>query len=92
MDLKVLPDDGEPYDLVVKSRDILAWERVTKGMTFSKLQDDLNMGHVYNLAWRAASRTRKFAGTLEDFEENHDIDIVVPDDEDGGPNPTNAAA
>lgn len=92
MDLKVTPEGGETYDLTIKSRDILAWERVTKGMTFAKLQQELNMAHVYNLAWRAASRTRVFSGTLAEFEESHDIDIVEGDDEDGGPRPTNAEA
>lgn len=92
MDLRVEPIDGsEPYDLKVKSRDILAWEKVTKGMTFAKLQEELNMRHVYNLAWRAAKRTGKFDDDLAAFEELHDVEFL-DDDEDDGSDPTNAAA
>lgn len=77
MDLLIKPDDEEEYPLTITSRDILAWERVTKGMTFAKLQQDMNMGHIYNLAHRAATRRRLYSGSLEEFEAVTDIDIVA---------------
>jgi hypothetical protein len=92
MEIRVVPDGGEPYDLTITSRDILAWEKVHKGMTFAKFQENINMGHLYDLAHRAATRTRVFSGNLRDFEESHDIDFLEDEEDSGSADPTNAGA
>jgi hypothetical protein len=62
IDLKVIPDDGDPYVLNVTSRDVMGWERVTKGASFQSLGETLNFTHLYALGHRAAKRTRVFDG------------------------------
>ncbi|PWW50266.1 hypothetical protein [Actinokineospora spheciospongiae] len=93
IDLHVVPDEGEPYNLHITSRDIMAWERVTKGMTFAKLQENMSFTHLYNLAHRAASRSGKFSGTRDEFEASADLDIMEEDDEESdSADPTHAGA
>ena len=75
--------------MTITSRDIAAWERVTKGMTFAKFQEQLSMAHLYDLTHRAARRTRVYDGTLAEFESSVDLDLVDGDDE---ANPTSAGA
>lgn len=85
IEVRIVPDEGDPYDLTVTSRDVMAWERTTKGMTFAKFQEQFSMTHLYNLAYRAAMRTRKFTGTLDDFESTVDIDLLEGDSDETDP-------
>lgn len=90
---KVRPvDGGEPYEVEGTTRDILNWERTTKGASFGKLEENMHIADLYKIAWFAARRASMFSGVLADFEEQHDLDIVRGEADDGGedsePDPT----
>lgn len=90
---KVRPvDGGDPYEVEGTTRDILNWERTTKGASFSKLEENMYMADLYKIAWFAARRLSMYSGVLADFENNHDLEIVRDPDgddgEDGEPDPT----
>jgi hypothetical protein len=91
IDVRITPDDGESYKLAITSRVIMAWERANKGVSFQQFMDTMNFTHLYDLSHRAALRARLFSGTLQEFEETVDIDILkdVVDDEE---RPTHAGA
>lgn len=85
----VRPDGGEPYELTAGSRDVLQWERTTKGKSAATLGD---MADMYKVAWLAAKRQGLYDGSLQDFETT--VDLETEGDEDGsdeGPDPTRSA-
>lgn len=92
--VKVVPDAGEAYELTCTSRDVLNWEKTSKGTTFNQLMDDLAMVHMYRIAHLAAKRQQMFTGTLDEFEKTVELELVgdesgdSDDDEDGADPPT----
>jgi hypothetical protein len=87
----VTPDGGEAYDIVATSRDVLMWERTTKGASFAQLESNLRLVDLYAIAYRAALRLGHFDGHLSDFETSVDLDLLAgSDDEEGdeGVDPT----
>jgi hypothetical protein len=84
---RAIPDSGDAIDIESSTRDILKWERTTKGASASQLQEP-SFTALYKIAWIAATRHGKFSGTLAEFEETFDID-TEPEDE---PDPTQSAA
>lgn len=92
IEVKITPDDGEPYRLDILSRDVLVWERTGKGRSFGTLMDDISMVAVYHLAWIAARRLGHFSGDLKVFEETCEVDMETDDEETAGePDPTQPA-
>lgn len=71
----VRPDDGEPYDLVVTSRDVLSWEQSGRGRRLGSLADAQNLSiiDIYALAFRAAVRRGLFDGDIRDFQDTCDV-------------------
>lgn len=86
--LKIMPDGDEPYELVATTRDIAKWERTTKGASFHGFQADMHVKDVYAVAYHAATRQQKFSGSLADFMDSVDFDILDDDEAD----PTQSAA
>lgn len=84
---KLDPDDGEPYELVAHSRDVLLWEKGAKGRSFGQFGDNPNMIDMYGMAFVAARRQGLFSGTLQEFEQTIDV-LPVDDDEESEPDPT----
>jgi hypothetical protein len=84
---KLAPDAGEPYKVQATTRDILNWEKTTKGASFGQLADDMNIGAMYKIAYFAAKRTGHFTGTQQDFEASTDLEF----DMDVEPDPTRPA-
>jgi hypothetical protein len=89
----ITPTDGrERYSLRATSRDILMWERTTKGgRTMGQLLNDLPVADLYKVARFAAIRQGLISSEVTVAEWESDVDIM-PDlevDEDGnGPDPT----
>lgn len=81
---KVTPDGEEPYDVKAGSRDIVFWEKTTKGAALIQLREGLKLTDLYKIAWIACRRQSLFAGSLEDFEKNCEIDY----EEEPEPDPT----
>lgn len=88
INLKVMPDDGEAFDLTATTRDIAKWERITKGASFAGLQNDMKITNVYQVSHIAAVRLGLFSGTLAEWQESVDLDILDSDE----PDPTQSAA
>lgn len=89
IEIRVVPDDGAPYDVTVTTRDILAWERVHKGVKFAQIQENMTMAHLYDLAHRAATRTRQYSGNLAQFEDGNDLELL---EDSGSADPTRPGA
>jgi hypothetical protein len=86
--IKVVPDNGEPFEVESQTRDILKWEKTTKGASAHQLRE-ASFEALYKIAWIVAQRTGQFPGTLREFEETVDLDILGGEDE---PDPTQSAA
>jgi len=86
-DFKVTPDGLDPYDVTAGSRDVLKWERTTKGKTVGSLSDaaTLRMEDLFKLAWIASARQGIYTGSLADFESG--VDVEMKDDEEPDPTP-----
>lgn len=84
---EIAPDDGETYEVEAITRDILKWERTTKGASASQLSEP-SMATLYKLAWIASQRTGQFAGTLKDFEDSVDLGTRTAEE----PDPTQSGA
>lgn len=80
--LTVSPDDGEPYDLDVMPRDVLAWENTPgqkRGLVDIKA---LRMGDLYGLAYQAARRTGLVSIPRAEFDRTTDVTAKLDDSED----------
>ncbi|MGL5911658.1 MAG: hypothetical protein ACRCZP_16780 [Phycicoccus sp.] len=71
----VTPDEGDPYEVVAGSRDVLIWERLGRGRKLAELGDNPTMSGLYSLAHVAARRQQLHAGSLAEFEATCDIDV-----------------
>ena len=87
IDVTVIPDGGEPYEITVQSRDVLVWERTGRGNSFGALMDQISMVAMYHLAWIAARRLGHFAGDLKEFEQTVEVNLEETENE-GEPDPT----
>jgi hypothetical protein len=90
---EVRPDDGEPYELAIEPRDVLAWERVTK-KSYSALMTNMNVVDMYRMAHLAARKRGLFVGELAEFEAT--VDVGFPGgrkevEEEPEPDPTRRA-
>lgn len=90
---KIVPDDGEPFEIVATSRDVAKWERVTKGASFGALEVEKKISDLYKIAFHAAVRLGRWDGTLAEFEAGCDFDLLDDEAEDevGEPDPTPSA-
>lgn len=77
IDFKVVPDAGEPYAITATARDVLRWEKTSRGKTFQGLMDNLSMVDLYALAWHASIRQGQLARdvSLKDFEDTHEVEF-----------------
>jgi hypothetical protein len=90
LNLKIMPDGAEPYEVTATTRDIAKWEKTTKGATFAAFQAEQKITDLYRIAFHAAVRRGLYTGTLADFEDGVDLDIL--DDDQDEPDPTRSAA
>lgn len=74
---RVEPDGGEPFEVVARSRDIRHWEKITRGASITKISESPSMGDFYSLAYATAQRQGRFTGTLDDFENTCDLDLIA---------------
>lgn len=91
LNLRIIPDVGEAFNVVATSRDIAKWEKTTKGATFASFQSEQRLTDLYKIAFYAAKRHGLWDGTLAELEDGADLDILDDEDEDE-PDPTRSAA
>lgn len=82
IEFKIKPDGGEPFAVTATTRDILNWEKVTKGASLKQLMDNLHTADLYKVAHFAARRTQQFTGTLQEFEQSCDLDFEIEEEQD----------
>lgn len=84
---KVIPDEGPEYEVEVKPRDVLTWEKTTKGgKSINEWLVDPDYVNAYKLVHLAVWRQGLFKGSLKEFEAQHEIEGIGKDDEE--PDPT----
>lgn len=76
----VTPDKGNSYQVDVKQRDVLKWERNTGGNILLAQQNGMRLADLYELTYHAAVREGQFTGTQEKFEESNELDFEEADD------------
>lgn len=74
--VKVIPDHGDEYEVTATSRDVSKWEKTTKGAAMAQLRSELRMADVYKITYHAVVRQQLFAGTMAEFEDGHDLDLL----------------
>ena len=82
IEFKVKLESGEDFEVAATSRDLLMWEKTTKGASLKTLMDDPKMIDMYKLAHFASRRAGFFAGTLAEFEDGAVLEFEVPDEPD----------
>lgn len=87
LDFKVTPENGQPFEVTATTRDIYRWEKTTRGASFGKLREDQHMVDLYKIAYFAATRQGMWSGTLAEFEDTCDLDILNKSEEEE-PDPT----
>jgi len=88
--LTVTPDNGEPFEVTATARDLLSWERTTKGnKSFVDLINDPNLVDLYRVAHLACWRQGLFTGTQKEFEDSCEVTGQAEDDD---PDPTQSGA
>lgn len=85
-----MPDEGEVYEVVAKTRDIEFWERTHRGRTVKTLTEQQSLTQLYEVAYVAAKRRGLCSGTYEDFRDSTDLEVVDGDDEGADPTPSAA--
>lgn len=78
--IRVVPDNGDSYEVTVTARDILKWERMGGGRSVGLLEAGVKLSHIYELAHIASQRTKQFTGSLEAFEETCDLTFQEVED------------
>lgn len=81
IDIRVIPDSGEPWDVKITARDILKWERLGQGRSVAQLEAGAKLIYIYELAHLASQRVNKFSGSLELFEETCELSFQGADDD-----------
>ncbi|QWF81135.1 hypothetical protein [Amycolatopsis sp. CA-230715] len=78
-------DDGHKSTVDATARDVLMWEKTTKGAKFGDFQDGsgLTLAAMYKIAWFAAKRVGVVDGVdLAEFERDYDVVPIGDDDAD----------
>jgi hypothetical protein len=84
--LTVTPDNGEAYEVTATSRDVLTWEKTTKGnKSFVDLMNSPNLMDLYKVAHLASWRQGLYTGNFQSFEETCEVTAAVEADD---PDPT----
>lgn len=83
----VKPDGGKPFEVTAGTRDVLRWEKTTRGASLAQLKEGVTVGALYRIAHIAAVRQQLFTGTLAEFEDNCELEF----EEEEEPDPTRPA-
>jgi len=72
--IDVSPDDGDPYEVTAKTRDLLTWEKAQDGRSAQKFETgNATLADLYEVAWVASKRQGLFTGSQKKFEESVDV-------------------
>lgn len=78
----VRPDNGDEYQVTVHPRDVLVWERTSKGnKTWLGFMANMNIQDLYELTRIAAWRQGFTDESKKDFDEHNDVVFAEEDDD-----------
>lgn len=87
--LTVTPDGGEPYTVTATSRDVMTWEKTTKGKSFVDLINEPTLTDLFKVAHLASWRQGLYTGSFQEFEKSCEVTGLMDDEEDDEePDPT----
>lgn len=75
IEVTVIPEDGEPFEVTITSRDVRMWEKAGKGRRIDP-QMGVSYSDLYELTWRALRRTSKYDGEFSEFADAHDLEVA----------------
>lgn len=79
----VKPDGGEPFKVVAEWRDVVAWEKTTRGQrSFKDLADRLFAEDLNKLAWIACRRHGLFNGSQAEFDKTVNLEFEAGEEPD----------
>lgn len=82
----ITPDEGEPFELTAKSRDVVRWEKADpRRNSLGALESNTSMTAITALLFHAAVRQGLFAGDLEKWQDSVDVELHAPGDDEAGP-------
>jgi len=77
----ITDDTGVAHDVTATSRDVVMWERTTRGASLGQLKDAMRYTDLYKIAYFAAKRTGLFDGNETSFVEQFDLEVVAEEDD-----------
>lgn len=92
LDFTVKYDSGEQFEVTADSRDVVVFERTSKGRTLNDLIEGKSFTDMYRLAWIASKRQGLITTDLATFEKDAVLELGDDDDETEEADPTRTAA
>jgi hypothetical protein len=91
----VEPDNGDPYEVTAKSRDLVRWEKLGGGRSLGKFEHNASMAWITEIAHVASVRQGLYSGSRDSFLTEVDVALhqqkkPAPDGE-GESDPTQPA-
>lgn len=84
----ITDDTGESHAVKATARDIVMWERTTRGASMAQLKEAMRYTDLYKIAYFAAKRTGVVDGSEATFMEVWDLAVETEqDDESADPTP-----
>lgn len=84
-DIRVIPDEGEPYRVTINTRQIMAWENVHRDNTLARLNTNPRLADHYFLAYLKAKSLGLFTGSLDEFKGSADLEVLTGEEDTSGP-------
>jgi hypothetical protein len=78
---KIKADTGESHELTASSRDIVNWEKTTRGASMNQLKDAMRYTDLYKIAYFAAKRSGVWDGNEQSFVETYDLEVDAEQDD-----------
>lgn len=76
--IRVSPDDGEPYEVIAGSRQVMLWEQTGRNNTLARLNENPRMEDFYFIGHLSAVKSGKFTGSLDEFKNSVDLEMIPP--------------
>lgn len=76
-EFRVVPDEGEAFDLTAGMRDLVMWEKTHKGRGLAQVGDGLTASMIYEIAFSACRRQQLLPRELAeaDFVAGYEVDV-----------------
>lgn len=81
-EFRIVPDDGEAFDLTAGMRDLVMWEKTHRGRALAQVGDGLSASMVYEIAFSACRRQQVLPRDLTEpeFIAGYEVDVETVDE------------